>query len=366
MNRMKRVLIATQKGLIILAKKNGNWQFERDEFLGMPASLVYVDPRNGAWWVSLAHKHWGHKMHISFDKGKSWKSVAPPTYPRGIEMKAGVQAKLRYVWAFGHGGYGSPDKMFVGTEPGGLFVTTNYGKDFEFIQSLWNHPSRENDWFGGGRDYAGIHTVFTHPVNEQQIYIGVSCGGVFRSDDNAISWYATNSGLRADYLPGIDIVAGHDPHMMKICRSNPDIIWQQNHCGVYRSANSGLDWKEITPQNGVGDYGFALAIDHEHPDRAWIIPAQGDNMRIAHDKALVVCRTDDGGKTWTELRNGLPQENFYDIVLRHSFAFDGKELVFGTSMGRIFASDDQGSSWKSVEGYFPKVNAVVFDLLTNK
>jgi hypothetical protein len=358
---MKRALCATHKGLIILVQKNGEWKFERDVFLGMPASLVYIDPRNSAWWISLAHKHWGHKMHVSFDKGKTWKAIQPPSYPPGTEMKTGVPAKLRYVWAFGHGGEGYPQKMYVGTEPGGLFVTHNYGQNFELVGSLWNHPSRVDNWFGGGRDYAGIHTVFTHPENDNQIFVGVSCGGVFRSLDNGTSWEAINKGLRADYLPNPHIEAGHDPHMMYACKSNPDVIWQQNHCGVYVSNDTGSSWKEVTPRNGIGDYGFALAIDHSDANRAWIIPAQGDDIRIAYGKSLVVCRTDDGGLTWKELRNGLPQNNFYDIVLRHALAYDGQTLIFGSSMGRIFYSDNQGESWTGVEGHFPKVNALVID-----
>ena len=357
---MKRILCATHKGLVVLQKRDGKWCFKKDLFLGMPASLVYADPRNGAWWISLAHKHWGHKMHVSMDEGQSWKSVDPPKYPVDTEMKPGVPARLRYVWAFSHGGHARPERMYVGTEPGGLFVTDDYGGSFELVRSLWDHPSREGFWFGGGRDYAGIHTILVHPENDDHIVIGVSCGGVFRSLDGGATWDPINDGLRADYLPNPHLEAGHDPHMMHFCRSRPNVIWQQNHCGVYISRDTGTHWKEVTAENGVGDYGFGLAVDPRDPDRAWIIPAQGDDMRIAYGKSLFVCRTDDGGRSWKELHNGLPQRNFYDIVLRHSLAFDGEDLVFGTTMGHIFTSGDLGESWSRIEGSFPKVNAVVF------
>lgn len=355
-----RALIATSKGLIVLSKTEEGWTFQHDEFLGMPASLVYVDPRDGAWWISLAHKHWGQKLHRSRNGGESWENITPPKYPEGKEMKPDVQAQLRYVWAFSHGGYDKPERFFIGTEPGGLFVTEDDGKTFDLVESLWNHPSREKHWFGGGRDYAGIHTVVLDPNNSSHIYIGVSCAGVFETWDDGKNWSPKNKGLRADYLPDPYVEVGHDPHMMYICQAQPNVIWQQNHCGVFRSINAGQSWTDVTSQNELGRYGFALAIDHQNPDRAWIIPAQSDEMRIAVDKKLVVCSTSDGGKSWQEHRTGLPQENCYDIVFRHALAYNGATLIFGTTNGSIYISEDDGRSWQCLGNHFPKVHAVVF------
>lgn len=359
---MKRFLCGTQKGLLVFNKIGRKWTFVRDHFLGFPVSFVYVDPRNGHWWVSLAHKHWGHKMHRSEDKGETWIAVEPPKYPEGSMINEREAARLRLIWSISHGGYSRPNRLFVGTEPGGLFVSDDYGQSFQLVESLWNHPTRPSQWFGGGRDQAGIHTIRVHPTNDDHLLIGVSCAGVFQSIDGGSSWEATNSGLRADYLPRADVKAGHDPHQIEICRAAPHVVWQQNHCGVYRSVDSGQNWDEVTDVNGLGNYGFALAIDHSNPDRAWIIPATSETMRVAVNKSLFVCRTDDGGKSWQILKAGLPQENFYDIVLRHAFAFDRETLVFGTNMGAVFLSENMGAQWQMIGAHFPKINVVTFDV----
>ena len=61
---------------------------------------------------------------------------------------------------------------------------------------------------------------------------------------------------------------------------------------------------------------------------------------------MFVARTEDGGNTWTELRNGLPQENAYDITFRHAMHIDdGNRLAFGTTGGNLYLSDNRGDSW---------------------
>jgi photosystem II stability/assembly factor-like uncharacterized protein len=137
------------------------------------------------------------------------------------------------------------------------------------------------------------------------------------------------------------------------------VLWQQNHCGVFRSINGGKEWQSISDENGLADYGFALAIDPASTNRAWVIPAISDEMRVAKDLALVVSYTEDGGKSWTALRNGLPQEHCFDIVFRHSLVYKSGILVFGTNNGNVYLSEDGGVSWQRVADNLPRVDAVV-------
>ena len=148
--------------------------------------------------------------------------------------------------------------------------------------------------------------------------------------------------------------------MLLACQSQPDILWQQHHCGIFRSTDGGLHWQDITDPNGLANYGFALAIDHDNPLRAWVIPAESDRIRVAVDQALCVCRTEDGGKSWQPLRNGLPQENCFDIVFRHAFVRQGRHLAFGTTTGNLFVSDSDGDQWESLSHFLPVINAILF------
>ncbi|MEM7104305.1 MAG: sialidase family protein [Bacteroidota bacterium] len=353
------LLIGTRKGLAVYRYKKGNWQFENMHFSGIPVSLAQVDTRNGTWWACLDHGHWGVKLHRSNDEGQNWEEIAAPKFPEGKEVKEGVPASVNYLWAFAEGGNDHPAKFWLGTVPGGLFSSNDNGASFNLIESLWDHPSR-GEWFGGGFDNAGIHSVVVDPRNSDHIYIGISCAGVFETTDAGKTWTVRNKGLRADFLPDPFAEVGHDPHMLLACNTNPDVLWQQNHCGIFRSTDGAKTWVDVSDKNKIADFGFCISIDPDNTERAWVVPAISDEIRIAKGAAMTVCRTDDGGKTWVDFRKGLPQEGCYDIVYRHSLDSAGNRVAFGTTCGNLFLSEDAGESWDCLNHYLPMVYSVHF------
>lgn len=354
------LLLGTRKGFISYQYKNGNWLSENLSFEGIPVSIAYADPRTNTWWAALDHGHWGVKLHRSNDRGKTWEEVAAPAYPEGSEVKDGVPATTRYIWAMANGGKKFPSRIWLGTDPGGLFVSEDNGNSFQLVESLWNHPTRKNGWFGGGRDQPGIHSIVVDPRDEKRIHIGISCAGVFETTDSGKTWQIRNKGMRADFLPDPNAETGYDPHILVAAATNPDKLWQQNHCGIFRSSNAGILWEDIGQKEGPAKFGFAIAVAEDNPNQAWVAPANSDMTRTAIKGALVICRTDDGGKTWKEQRKGLPQENCYDIVYRHCLANSGDALAFGTTTGNLFFSPDRGESWQAINNYLPMIHSVQF------
>ena len=366
-----KLLIGTSKGLVIYhsavstpsansTKTKNSWKVEGVHFRGFPISMVYVDEQSGTWWIGLAHRHWGQKLHFSNDNGKTWESVPMPTFPNGAELKPGKTAVLKKIWCMKHGGSNKPNHLWLGTEPGGLFYSTDNGSHFRLVDSLWNHPSRMNEhqWFGAGRDEPFIHSIVVDPRDNGHVYIAVSCAGIFETKDGGQTWHPKNNGLKAAYLPNPHVEVGHDPHLLLACRQNPDVLWQQNHCGIFRSENAGETWDDVTDETGLANYGFALAIDDENPLRAWVIPAVSDVERVAPDLSLVVCRTEDGGQTWQPQRNGLPQETCFDIVFRHSLVRKNGLLVFGTTTGNLYLSENDGEMWTCISNNLARVDYV--------
>lgn len=354
------LLLGTRKGLIAYRYRHDRWQMENLSFEGIPVSIAYADPRNGKWWACLDHGHWGVKLHHSADHGKSWVEVKAPAFPEGQEVKDGVPAATRYIWAMSHGGKAYPSKLWIGTDPGGLFVSEDEGNNFELVQALWNDPSRKTNWMGGGRDLPGIHSVVVDPRDENHLFVGISCAGVFESADGGKTWAARNKGLRADFLPDPFAAIGHDPHLLVAAATDPDTLWQQNHCGIFRSTDGAKSWQDVGQAEGPARFGFAIAVAEDNADQAWVAPANSDGMRTAIHGALCICRTDDGGKSWRELKNGLPQENCFDIVYRHSLATSGSALAFGTTTGNLFFSPDRGENWSCINNYLPMVYSVQF------
>ncbi|MEO1166788.1 MAG: hypothetical protein AAFV98_23620, partial [Chloroflexota bacterium] len=172
-------------------------------------------------------------------------------------------------------------------------------------------------------------------------------------------WIHRNKGLYASYMPDPYSEFGHDPHYMLASPSNPDVLWQQNHCGVFRSVDSGLQWDDISQDKKI-HFGFALALDASDDKTAWVVPAHSDEKRIPIERALFVARTEDGGASWTELRDGLPQANAYDITFRHALHNDGDQLAFGTTAGNLYLSDDRGDHWRCLAENLAVVYSVKF------
>ena len=86
--------------------------------------------------------------------------------------------------------------------------------------------------------------LFRSPRDSDHLYADISVGGVYESMDGGETWRPVNRGLKACYLPDPHPEVGHDPHFLAASPSNPDVLWQQNHCGVYRSKDGGQQASE--------------------------------------------------------------------------------------------------------------------------
>jgi photosystem II stability/assembly factor-like uncharacterized protein len=163
-----------------------------------------------------------------------------------------------------------------------------------------------------------------------------------------------------DYLPDPRAEWGHDPHFVAACAAQPERIWQQNHCGIFHSEDGAANWSRVSRAEAGAHFGFPIAADAVDGRTAWVVPARADSQRMAIGGGLFVARTEDAGRTWTELRKGLPQEHSYDIVLRHALDASGDCLCFGTSTGNVYLSEDRGDSWRCLGNNFPPVYSVRF------
>lgn len=362
------LILGTRKGLLVLKRNGQDWRVIHETFPGIPFSYAARDPRTGVLWACADHGHWGQKLYRSDDGGATLTEVTAPKYPEDAIIydgfpgseRAEKPATVSYLWTIVPGGQDQPQRLYIGTEPGGLFRSDDGGESFHLVEGLWNHPSRPKNWFGGGRDQAGTCSIVVDPRDSNHLFVGISVGGVYESTDGGHTWEGRNKGLRADYLPDPQAEFGHDPHCLVASPADPDVLWQQNHCGVFRSSDGGRNWTDISQPDGPVKFGFPIVVDANDADTAWVVPGISDEMRMAVDGALCVGRTQDGGQSWTELRNGLPQQHCYDIVFRHALDIDGEWLAFGSTTGNLFLSQDRGDSWQCLGYHFPPIYSVRF------
>lgn len=350
--------IATRKGLFELVRKNGTWRIEGTSFLGEPVTMVLPAGAGQPMLAALNLGHFGVKCHASDDAGKTWREVAAPAYPeQPADTEGDVAWKLVQIWSLA----GAEGTLWAGTLPGGLFRSDDGGQSWQLNQALWQRPERR-EWFGGGYDVPGIHSICIDSRDPQRILLGISCGGAWLTQDAGQSWALHAAGMRADYMPPDQAYNANiqDPHSIVACAEHPDTLWCQHHCGIWRSTDGGAEWHEVTAP--LSSFGFAVAVHPRDPDMAWFAPAVADSKRVPVDAALVVNRTRDGGKTFQTLHSGLPQKDCYDLVYRHGLAVadDGTTLLMGTTTGNLYASNDAGESWSCVSSNFPPILALRF------
>lgn len=371
------LLLGTRKGLLIARHTDAGWTLDPTvHFAGVPVPYAARDPRDGALWAALEHGHWGPKLHRSTDGGNTWVELPCPAYPPG-ELTfdpwttTTSDAALCNIWVVGFGGADQPGRVYVGTNPGGLFRSDDHGASWSLVRGLWDHPSRLGQaggrpgWFGGGRDTPGLHSITVDPRDSRRMMVGVSCGGTFHTEDDGATWAARNRGLPAPFLPDPENnETGHDPHFVTRCPAAPDVLWQQNHVGIFKSTDCGRSWEACSTAGEAPHFGFPIAVDPSDPERAWVVPAVSDEQRQAADQRLVVCETRDGGASWLRLASGLPSAPAFDLVYRHAldvFA-DGarRTLAFGSTTGNVFIGHNGGARWTCLSHHLPPVYSVRF------
>lgn len=368
---ISRFHVATRKGLFTIEKGGGRWRIARTAFLGDNCTLVMHDRRDGTLLAALDHGHFGVKLHRSRDGGARWQEVTAPTYPeKPADYKPKTPAEgravdwsLKLIWALAPGGASEPGRVWCGTLPGGLFVSDDAVDSWTLNRPLWDDPRRE-EWFGGGADQPGLHSICVDPRDPRHVTIAVSCGGVWTTRDGGGSWSLEGKGLRAAYMPPERQLDQNvqDIHMLAQCEAEPDVMWGQHHNGIFRSTDGGVTFTEI---DGVkpSAFGFAVAAHPVDPDTAWFIPAIKDEKRYPVDARVVVTRTRDGGQSFETLSKGLPKEHAYDLVFRHALDVDatGEQLAFGSTTGSLWVSENGGDSWETVSLNLPPVYAVRFE-----
>jgi hypothetical protein len=352
MPAMTELLVGTKKGLIVLDGEPGS-TFEVTErlFAGEPVEYALRDPRTGRVYASVTSPFYGPKLWYADDPAGEWEQA------RGVALPEGGDAALERIWVIVPGE--REGTVYAGGDPGALFESRDGGATFELNEALWKHPSRSR-WQPGAGGLC-LHSIETWPGEPDRLAIGISAAGVWLTEDGGGTWRSGNEGLVARYLPEDappDEAVALCVHRLQRAPTRPERIYMQFHGGVYRSDDAGRTWTDIA--DGLpSDFGFPLALDPADPDSAYVIPLNADIDRVTPDGRVRVYETRDAGASWTPRGDGLPTEEAYLTILREAFAGVGEgealELYFGATSGAVYGSADAGASWFEAAANLPPV-----------
>jgi serine/threonine protein kinase len=358
------LLVGTTKGAFLLQSnaKRTRWKIGGPYFHGQAVYTMSYDGRGGQHriWAST-QSIWGTQLRFSDDFGKSWTN--PQEAAIRFPSESGVS--LKNIWQITLGRPDEPDVLYCGVEPAALFETRDAGETWSLVRGLFDHPHRHR-WMPGNGGLA-LHTIVLDPTNNQRMYVAISAGGVYRTDDGGHSWSAQNRGIRVTFMPNKYPEFGQCVHKIVMHPARPERLFLQNHWGLYRSDDHAENWTDIA--NGVpSDFGFAMAMHPKNPDWVYVVPVESDEFRCTCDGRLRIYRTRNAGASWEPLIRGLPQKSAHETVLRDAMTVDSfapAGIYFGTRSGKIFGSSDEGRTWEKILDGLPPVvcirNAAVED-----
>jgi photosystem II stability/assembly factor-like uncharacterized protein len=381
-----RVLVGTKKGAFILTAdgKRKNWEVSGPHFGGWEIYHVKGSPADpNRLYASQSSGWFGQVMQRSDDGGKTWKVPGGEQMPE-FTGRPGQSNKFVYEGQVGtHMWYDGtphpwefkrvwhiepsltdPNTIYAGVEDAALFRSTDGAETWHELSGLRGHGTG-SAWQPGAGGLA-VHTILLDPTNPQRMFVAISAAGVFRSDDGAQTWQATNRGLKSQYIPDPDAQVGHCVHRIAMHRSRPQVLFMQKHWDVMRTDDGAESWREISG-NLPTDFGFVIDVHAHEPETVYVVPIKSDSEHYPPDGALRVYRSRTGGNEWEPLTNGLPQRDCYVNVLRDAMSIDSLDpcgVYFGTTGGQVYGSPDGGDTWSPIVRDLPAVLSVEVQTLS--
>ncbi len=361
------LLVATRKGLWIYRGDGARrtWRESGPHFLGHVVQHAVLDPRDKKTLLVAAKTgHLGPTIFRSENLGRTWKEAARP--PAFTKEEGGRVVDHAFWLTPAHAS--EPSTWYAGTSPQGIFRSEDGGVTWSPFSSVNDDP-QYRVWMGaqqdGTPDGPKLHSLIVDPRDKNHLYMAMSSGGVHESLDQGATWRPLVDGL--DVVDGLDpkTITFHDPHCVRLCPSNPDRLYQQNHCGIYRLDRPGTTWTRIGKKmpKRVGDIGFPMVVHPRHDDVCWVFPMDGTSVwpRTSPGGAPAAYGTRDGGKSWRRLDKGMPAKQAWWTVKRQAMTADAHEpvaLYFGTTSGEVWMGKSEGARWSCIARHLPEIYAV--------
>ena len=350
------LLVGTHKGGFLFRSNldRKDWDISDPFFRGGDVNHLILDQREEpVLYACVNSSWWGSDVRFSRDLGRTWEEAKKP-----VRFAEGAERSVERVWCTVPGAADQPGVLYAGVAPAAIFQSRDGGLHWTEIESLSEHPSR-GKWFPGAGGLM-VHCICPHPTDSNKIHLGISSAGTFSTEDGGQTWEPRNQGVRADFLPDKYPEVGQCVHHLELHPKKPTVLYQHNHCGVYRSDDEGKQWTDIS-KGLPSRFGFPVQIHPHDPDTIYVIPEEGAEFRCPVNAEFSVFRSRDRGESWDQLDQGLPNHDAYLNIYRQAMSADSCDpcgIYIGTSTGQIFFSRDDGDRWGVLADWLPPIYSV--------
>jgi photosystem II stability/assembly factor-like uncharacterized protein len=322
------------------------------------------------------------EIHVSDDDGASWQWL-----PSG-----GIDR--RDIWTMAvHPA--RANEIYVGTLPAAVYVSENGGRSFRELSAFRKLPDYDKWTFPPGPHVAHARCIVLDARVPDEIIVGIEEGGVARSRDRGSTWEDISGPASSSAFPRVNDPAGIVPYEMgkhEDGRVYRDVHWVTRHpgrletlfastgLGTYQTNDGGKFWTKC--EYGMGRAYAIPMINHPAtPDRIFLGAAENGpaswpgyrtvragpyntvkfsrNMTAQTGGAKTqILRSEDAGRTWKQLNNGLPAGHEHMTCGFAGHPQDADTLCVGYTDGSVYATNDAGSSWRRLMVSQPKLYGV--------
>lgn len=364
-----RLLVGTRKGGYVLEsdRSRKKWKVTSKLQPGFEVFHMKADPRHpGDFYACVNSWLWGPVLYRSRDYGRKWHEIGTPMLsatqgrkprfdPDNPEAPPPTYA-VANLWHVEPGHPDEPNTLFVGLDPYSLHRSDDLGQTWAPVTALNEHPTRPK--WNPGNGGPCLHTIVIDPTRPKRIFAGISAAGLFRSDDGGESWALANQGVETPFMPEKFPPVGQCVHKVALDSVNPDLLYRQDHGGIYVSHDAGDQWKRIG-KSLDDDFGFVVATAKHLPGRAFFVPLKGE-PRLTSRGGFQVWQWNESTKKWTAM---MPPSRFPGDYGTHREGMacdtlDPAGIYVGTTTGQLFYSRSGGKSWDLAPFNFPAIHSV--------